>query len=407
MPQKHLESYYNEKPKNSLVFLLFPGLVLFGLGFAPIGGLFEALGKSIGVYYEIVLSVLLISRYQVLRKNWLFLICSLPWCAVTLGWFKMSPYGNLFWILKIIPLIYSFNYEKQHLSYRYHKISRIIVPFAVVLLVMHVLACGWLLIEKPYAELNYTAYNKAFYWVVATLTTVGYGDITPTSNFGRIYASAVMLLGIGVYGLVISNMSRLIIQQDRRREETHKKMDQLGAFFNHYKIPVQLQDETRAFYNHILSKKIYTQEKELLADIPTKLKNELQIHMMYRPIAQSKLFRGLSINDMRDVLSKLENSYVSPGEIVYNQGDESDSMYIIAHGHVEIYKDTGPVASLATNHVFGEMSMVLGEVRSATAKASTYLDLIKLSKANFQLLTTTHPKIKENIDEIIKSRLRG
>ena len=236
MPQRHIESYFSEKPKNSLVFLLFPGLVLFGLGFAPIGGLFEALGKSIGVYYEIVLSVLLISRYQVLRKNWLFLICSLPWCAVTLGWFKMSPYGNLFWILKIIPLIYSFNYEKQHLSYRYRKISRIIVPFAVVLLVMHVLACGWLLIEKPYAELNYTAYNKAFYWVVATLTTVGYGDITPTSNFGRIYASSVMLLGIGVYGLVISNMSRLIIQQDRRREETHKKMDQLGAFFNHYKI---------------------------------------------------------------------------------------------------------------------------------------------------------------------------
>ena len=170
---------------------------------------------------------------------------------------------------------------------------------------------------------------------------------------------------------------------------------------------VQLQDETRTFYNHILSKKIYTQEKELLADIPTKLKNELQIHMMYRPIAQSKLFRGLSINDMRDVLSKLENSYVSPGEIVYNQGDESDSMYIIAHGHVEIYKDTGPVVSLATNHVFGEMSMVLSEVRSATAKASTYLDLIKLSKANFQLLTMTHPKIKRILMKSLNQDCEG
>jgi voltage-gated potassium channel len=272
------------------------------------------------------------------------------------------------------------------------------------MLTMHVLACGWLIIEEPFEVMSFTSYNKAYYWVVTTLTTVGYGDITPTSNIGRVYTSIVMLLGVGVYGLVISQMSRLILIRDRRKEEINEKMDHLTSFFRHYNIPDVLQHETRAFYDHILSKKINKQEKELLADMPTKLKNELQIHMVHKPISQTKIFSGCSIRDMRDVMAKLENLYVSPGEKVFEKGDSGDSMYIIVHGHVEIFNDDGHIADLHQNQIFGEMSLVMGEKRTATAEATSYLDLIRLSKDNFEDLIKTHPKIKHNVDEIINTR---
>jgi len=47
------------------------------------------------------------------------------------------------------------------------------------------------------------------YWVVTTMTTVGYGDITPTNNLERAYAVVVMILGATVFGYIIGSIAEL------------------------------------------------------------------------------------------------------------------------------------------------------------------------------------------------------
>ncbi len=47
-------------------------------------------------------------------------------------------------------------------------------------------------------ENGFTSIPKSIYWAVVTLTTVGYGDISPQTNLGQILASAIMLLGYGM-----------------------------------------------------------------------------------------------------------------------------------------------------------------------------------------------------------------
>ncbi|GAH14806.1 unnamed protein product, partial [marine sediment metagenome] len=42
-------------------------------------------------------------------------------------------------------------------------------------------------------------YIKAFYWTITTLTTIGYGDITPTGNVLILYVILIELLGAGMY----------------------------------------------------------------------------------------------------------------------------------------------------------------------------------------------------------------
>jgi voltage-gated potassium channel len=55
------------------------------------------------------------------------------------------------------------------------------------------------------------------WWAVQTVTTVGYGDVTPTSAAGRIVASIVMLAGIGFLTVVTAAITATLVESARRR----------------------------------------------------------------------------------------------------------------------------------------------------------------------------------------------
>jgi hypothetical protein len=70
------------------------------------------------------------------------------------------------------------------------------------LLVLLVLALG--MIFYRYVE-DFTWVN-AFYFCIVSLTTVGYGDITPTTDIGKVFTSFYLLVGIGIIAGFINNM---------------------------------------------------------------------------------------------------------------------------------------------------------------------------------------------------------
>ncbi len=73
---------------------------------------------------------------------------------------------------------------------------RIVVFLITVLTLVVILGSFMYLIEGPAA--GFTSIPVAVYWAVVTLTTVGFGDITPNTAFGQVMASVIMLLGYGL-----------------------------------------------------------------------------------------------------------------------------------------------------------------------------------------------------------------
>ena len=89
-------------------------------------------------------------------------------------------------------------------------VRKICVFLSVVGLIVLVMGTLIYVIEGP--ERGFTSVPTGIYWAISTVTTVGYGDVTPTTALGRIFASIVMLLGWGIVavptGIVGAELSR-------------------------------------------------------------------------------------------------------------------------------------------------------------------------------------------------------
>jgi voltage-gated potassium channel len=94
-----------------------------------------------------------------------------------------------------------------------------ILPFLLATMLALVFFFGtvmWLFDNQDFPRLG-----PALWWAVATITTVGYGDVVPREPHGRLIASVLMLLGFGSLSILTGTIaSALVARQHKRTEST-------------------------------------------------------------------------------------------------------------------------------------------------------------------------------------------
>ena len=82
------------------------------------------------------------------------------------------------------------------------------------------------LIERLVEPDTFTSLGLAYWWAVTTVTTVGYGDIVPESSAGRLVASGLMLVGLGIIPTLTSLVVATFI--GKRTAEQQEQLDRQG-----------------------------------------------------------------------------------------------------------------------------------------------------------------------------------
>lgn len=80
------------------------------------------------------------------------------------------------------------------------------------------------------SEPDVRSLGDGIWWALVTITTVGYGDITPVTTLGRVVASSLMLLGLGLIATITAIVSAKFIQNfvdHHTNDDVLEKLDEM------------------------------------------------------------------------------------------------------------------------------------------------------------------------------------
>lgn len=129
----------------------------------------------------------------------------------------------------------------------------------------------------------------------------------------------------------------------------------------------------------------------------------------------SPLFAGLADNEIASLLSLFQEKEMGEGMTVFIENMPGESLYLICEGSVRISRmiaegEERTLVMLGPQEVFGEMAVLDGVPRAATARVAAKAVLLSLRKTDFDLLGEKDPalalKLARNIVRIFSQRLR-
>jgi voltage-gated potassium channel len=110
---------------------------------------------------------------------------------------------------------------------------------------LHVMAMGWILIGgSESARSPGGQYLRSLYWVVTTISTIGFGDYYPDHESASqiIFTIVLQLVGVGMFSYVIANVSNLVSNLDIARSTHQRRLEEVNAYMRTQHIPADLQE---------------------------------------------------------------------------------------------------------------------------------------------------------------------
>ena len=121
------------------------------------------------------------------------------------------------------------------------------------------------------------------------------------------------------------------------------------------------------------------------------------------------LFAHINAQKLKLLAFTSERIVFEPGHTLFLQGEEGDAAYVIIDGKADVLVDAsqGPVsvAHMERNAIVGEVAILCDVPRTATIKAITRLDTLRITKAQFLQLLTEFPELSIEIMKILAMRL--
>jgi len=226
-----------------------------------------------------------------------------------------------------------------------HALLSVLIGFCIVLVVSASLAY---LLERAAQPLSFGSMPAALWWAITTLTTTGYGDVTPATPLGRMLGGIVMVSGILVFALWAGILATGFAEETRRRQ--------------------------------------FLQTWDLVAKVP--------------------FFHDVGAAAIADVARLLRPREYAAGAIIVRRGEPGDCMYFVVSGEVEVQLKPEPVR-LGAGEFFGEVALLTGGPRNATIVAVRQCTLLSLDIADFRQLLGRQPDLARVIHEEAQRRPGG
>ena len=246
------------------------------------------------------------------------------------------------WMFKLVPGVPGLRLLRRVLVQESGPLLSVLVIFLMVLFLASV---SVYFLERDVQPATFGSVPAALWWAIATLTTVGYGDVVPITPLGRLVAALVMICGLGVFGLGTGILATGFAAETRRDN--------------------------------------FLKTWESVSKVP--------------------FFAALGPSAIADVTHMLRTMDLPSRTTIIRKGQAGDCMYFIAAGEVEVDLP-GKKVRLGEGAFFGEMALLGNNLRSANITTTRVSKLLVLDLVDFRMLMARHPDLAETIDAEARRR---
>lgn len=123
-------------------------------------------------------------------------------------------------------------------------------------------------------------------------------------------------------------------------------------------------------------------------------------------LKRTELFKGLPSDILASFASHLDEIYVDAGETIFEKGDIGKAMYVVVDGKIRIHDGDREIEVLGCDEVFGEMTVLTAELRSASATAVEESRLLRLDQDVLYEVMAGRPAISRAIIKVLVDRLQ-
>jgi CRP-like cAMP-binding protein len=129
-------------------------------------------------------------------------------------------------------------------------------------------------------------------------------------------------------------------------------------------------------------------------------------HPSVETLSRVSLFRDLSADHLATIAAVAEEREVPEGEVLIRQGTDGDEFFLIADGAVSVRQNGLEIRVLGPGDYLGEVALVLGGKRTATAVAAKPTKLFVLGAEAFTAMLRREPDIEARVMTTVNERMR-
>ncbi|XP_077410356.1 voltage-gated inwardly rectifying potassium channel KCNH2 isoform X2 [Vanacampus margaritifer] len=241
-------------------------------------------------------------------------------------------------------------------------------------------------------------YVTALYFTFSSLTSVGFGNVSPNTNSEKIFSICVMLIGSLMYASIFGNVSAIIQRLYSGTARYHTQMLRVREFIRFHQIPNPLRQRLEEYFQHAWSYTNGIDMNAVLKGFPECLQADICLHLNRTLLENCKAFKGSTKGCLRALAMKFKTTHAPPGDTLVHAGDVLTAIYFISRGSIEILRGDVVVAILGKNDIFGEPINLYSRPGKSNAdvRALTYCDLHKIFREDVLEVLDMYPEFAEH-----------
>ncbi|XP_072556695.1 voltage-gated inwardly rectifying potassium channel KCNH7-like [Paramormyrops kingsleyae] len=334
---------------------------------------------------------------------------------------------TLIGLLKTARLLRLVRVARKLDRYSEYGAAVLMLLMCIFALIAHWLACIWYAIgnvEKPYLKhkigwldnlgvsigkrYNYSdpnsgpsikdKYVTALYFTFSSLTSVGFGNVSPNTNSEKVFSICVMLIGSLMYASIFGNVSAIIQRLYSGTARYHLQMLRVKEFIRFHQIPNPLRQRLEEYFQHAWTYTNGIDMNMVLKGFPECLQADICLHLNQNLLTHCKAFRGATKGCLRALAMRFKSTHCPPGDTLVHSGDVLTALYFLSRGSIEILKDDIVVAILGKNDIFGEMIHLYAKPGKSNAdvRALSYCDLHTVQREELLEVLDMYPEFADH-----------